>query len=70
MAVTPNPFLTNRAIVCLLTRGPGGGGGHLGVFWVGMCHPELQIGTPYVLKKISLKLIPRSGNGPIFYTPF
>ena len=26
MAVTPNPFLTNRAIICLLTRGTGGGG--------------------------------------------
>ena len=24
-----------------------GGGGHLGVFWVGMCHPGLQIGTPF-----------------------
>ena len=25
--------------------GPGGGG-HLGIFWVGMCRPGLQIGTP------------------------
>ena len=24
-----------------------GGGGHLGIFWVGMCHPGLQIGTPF-----------------------
>ena len=24
-----------------------GGGGHLGIFWVGMCRPGLQIGTPY-----------------------
>ena len=22
-------------------------GGHLGIFWVGMCRPGLQIGTPY-----------------------
>ena len=22
-------------------------GGHLGVFWVGMCRPGLQIGTPF-----------------------
>ena len=28
--------------------GPGGGGGgHLGIFWVGMCRPGLQIGTPF-----------------------
>ena len=24
-----------------------GGGGHLGIFWVGMCRLELQIGTPF-----------------------
>ena len=24
-----------------------GGGGHLGIFWVGMCCPGLQIGTPF-----------------------
>ena len=24
---------------------PGGGGGHLGIFWVDMCRPGLQIGT-------------------------
>ena len=23
------------------------GGGHLGIFWVGMCRPELQIVTPF-----------------------
>ena len=23
------------------------GGGHLGIFWVGMCGPGLQIGTPF-----------------------
>ena len=26
---------------------PRGGGGHLGIFWVGMCRPGLQIGTPF-----------------------
>ena len=25
----------------------GGGGRHLGIFWVGMCRPGLQIGTPF-----------------------
>ena len=45
------------------------GGGHLGTFWVGMCRPGLQIGTPFK-KKFPLKLIPRSRNKPIFYTPF
>ena len=45
------------------------GGWHLGIFWVGMCRPGLQIGTP-LYKKIPLKLILRSRNGPIFYTPF
>ena len=43
-------------------------GGHLGIFWVGMCHPELQIGIPFY-KKIPLKYIPRSRNGPIFLYP-
>ena len=28
-------------------RGGGGAGGHLGIFWVGMCRPGLQIGTPF-----------------------
>ena len=23
------------------------GGGHLGIFWLGMCRPGLQIGTPF-----------------------
>ena len=23
------------------------GGGHLGIFWVGMCRPGLQIGSPF-----------------------
>ena len=42
-----------------------GGGGYLGIFWVGMCRPGLQIGIP-LLKMIPLKLIPRSRNGLIF----
>ena len=49
--------------------GVGGEGGHLGIFLGGF----VQLGTPNwhpVLKKIPLKLIPRSRNGPIFYTPF
>ena len=29
----------------LLVRVPGGG--HLGIFWVCMCRPGLQIGTPF-----------------------
>ena len=24
-----------------------GGGGHLGILWVGMCRPGLRIGTPF-----------------------
>ena len=28
---------------CIFPRG----GGHLGIFWVGMCRPGLQIGTPF-----------------------
>ena len=26
---------------------PNPGGGHLGIFWVGMCCPGLQIGIPF-----------------------
>ena len=30
------------------THGPGGGGGeHLGIFWVGMCRPGYKIDTPF-----------------------
>ena len=46
-----------------------GRGGALGYFLGGYVPP----GTPnwhLVLKKIPLKLIPCSRNGPIFYTPF
>ena len=44
-------------------------GGALGYFLGGY----VPLGTPNwhpVLKKIHLKLIPRSRNGPVFYTPF
>ena len=37
-------------------------GGHLGIFWVGMCRPGLQNGTPF-WKKFPLKLIPPGGVG-------
>ena len=36
-----------------------GPGGHLGTFWVGMCRPGLQIGTPFKEK-----------NSPKIDTPF
>ena len=35
---------------CLFPREAGwggGGGGHLGIFWMDMCRPGLQIGTPF-----------------------
>ena len=43
--------------------------GALGYFLGGYVPPETPNWHP-VLKKIPLKLIPRSRNGPIFYTPF
>ena len=51
---------------------PGGGGGGVGAtgYFFGRYVPP---GTPNWLpvpKNIHLKLIPRSRNGPIFYTPF
>ena len=55
--------------ILLYTTPGGGGGGALGYFLGGYVPP----GTPNwhpVLKKIPLKLIPCSRNGPIFYTPF
>ena len=38
-----------RMIRAQSRRWPGspGGGGHLGILWVGMCRPGLQIGTPF-----------------------
>ena len=52
-----------------VAQAPPGGGGSLGYFLGGYVPP----GTPNwhpVLKQNPLKLIPRSRNGPIFYTPF
>ena len=44
-------------------------GVQLGIFWMGLCCPWLQIWTPF--KNIfALKLIPRFRNRSIFYTPF
>ena len=42
-------FLNNANISSLgyLIVVPWGGGGPLGIFWVGMCLPGLQIGTPF-----------------------
>ena len=48
-------YSQNACVFCYLyitdilryTPGGGGGGGHLGIFGVGMCRPELQIGTPF-----------------------
>ena len=54
-------------VFILLAQRPGGGG-HLGIFLVGMCRPGLQIGTPFY-KNFPLKLIPRSRNGPIVLYP-
>ena len=48
---------------------PGGGGGAHGYFWVGMCRPRHQIGTPFK-KKFALKLILRSRIRPKTGTPF
>ena len=55
-------------------------GGHLGTFWVGMCRPGLQIGTPFKEKnspKIDTPVlemgqffIPRSRIRPKTDTPF
>ena len=40
--------ITSLQITVLnLQNTPGEGGGHLGIFWVGMCRPGLQIGTPF-----------------------
>ena len=38
------------------TGGVGGGGfsGISGMFWVGMCHPDLQIWTPFNMKMCAI----------------
>ena len=41
-------FLRLVSSVCVFSFLPGeGGGGPLGIFWVGVCRPGLQIGTPF-----------------------
>ena len=49
-------FIGNRSFTCIgqnsssetkSCRDARGGGGHLGIFWVDMCRPGLQIGTPF-----------------------
>ena len=40
-------LLTQKAEVILEPKGCYPRGGHLGIFWVGMCRPGLQIGTPF-----------------------
>ena len=48
---------------------PGGGGGTW-VFFGWVCAARDSKLAPRSRKKIPLKFIPRSKNGPIFYTPF
>ena len=52
----------------VMSLAQGGGGGALGYFLGGYVPP----GTPnlHPVLEFALKLIPRSRNGPIFYTPF
>ena len=49
--------------------GPGGGGGTWVFFWW-VCAARDSKLAPRSKKKFPLNLIPRSRNGPIFYTPF
>ena len=46
------------------------GGGALGYFLGGYVPPRTPNWHPVLKKKNALKLIPRSRNGPIFFTPF
>ena len=39
--------MTNRFSCFFFSSYSRGGGGHLGIFWVGMCRPGHQIGTPF-----------------------
>ena len=48
----PQVLLNGEIILSLTKTSPTDvcirpGGGHLGSFWVGMCRPGLQIGTPF-----------------------
>ena len=63
-------YIDSRAALNDRDLDPGGGsGGHLGIFWVGMCRPDSKLAARSE-KKFFLKLIPHSRNGPTFYTPF
>ena len=44
-------------------------GSGVGIFWVGMCHPGLQIGTLFY-KKFPSNIYPVLEMGQFFYTPF
>ena len=41
--------LTAKSVQCtsLAFESVDSRGGHLGIFWVGICRPGLQIGTPF-----------------------
>ena len=41
---------------CSVAQKGGGGGGHLGIFWVGMCVPPVTPNCHPVLKKNSPKI--------------
>ena len=58
-----------KETVKVMRKDPAARGGHLVFFWVGMCRPGLQNGTPF-WKKFPLKLIPRSRIRPKTDTPF
>ena len=57
-----------RDFISVVTT-PGGGGGGTWVFFGWVCAARDSKLAPRS-KKIPLKLIPHSRNGPIFYTPF
>ena len=42
--LTNKPYVPHSNLGLVFGACPGGGG-HLGIFWVGMCRPGLQIGT-------------------------
>ena len=44
-----------KSSYCRVAPGRGGGEGHWGIFWTGMCRPGLQNGTPFQ-KEISPKI--------------
>ena len=44
---TPLSFIWSSPQVQRTRLSAARGGGHLGIFWVGMCRLRLQIGTPF-----------------------